>query len=1025
MNLKKNRLFPRSLTYLTTSILLSSQASAQLHTPQQPVNKYAVLTEEQYQQGHYTASIQSANHVLNDLNGNIHPSNIDVDKINYYLVASALKLQSGDCIEQALAYLNNSPDAARRQRIAFYIAQYYFDKGMLTNAIRYYEIAGFDNLSNSEIANAHFELAYCYFNNKDFDRAEPLLASIKSVEGKYYNAGNYYYGLLAYNKNRYAEALNSFKIIEDQKEYSNIVPYYIAEIYYFTGKKEKALSDAKRLIKSPEKQYYDNELHLLVAQILFEEQQYKEALPYFEHYYQNAENIRSEELYEIAYCYFRDSQWDNAIDKFKQLSNTQDSLGQTAMYLLGDSYLKTNDKRSARNAFSICADMPYNPGQREAALLLAAKLSYELGYHNEAISRINELLTDYPATAYKDEAKTLSSDLLIKTNRYADAYESLREVQNQDNIYWTVLQKVTYGYAMQLMQAGNNKDADDLLAISMLHTADPSYEAAAEFWRGDIAYKTHSYENAIKYSQNFLAKTTSNSKHVKYLSTDATPDNAYMNMGYASMALNDFKSAQTYFSKSQQAQVADSARRLNALLREADAVFMQKDYANAIALYDKVITANGTDADYARLQKAKILGLQGRNTEKIVLLQLLVNRTPASQYKYDAHYELALTYIEVDKYKEAIAILTPLTESNDKRNMASRAWTKMGFAYQQMNNDEKAIEAYRHVVTEYPNSEERPAALDALKSLYIEQNQPAVYAQLLKDNNLQSGDNNAVDSAYYAAAETQFGAGKWDNAKQSFAQYLTQFPSGIFASKAHYYKAESHYQLKEYKEALPDYDFVLNNSWSNFSEASAKRAASIAFSNQDYPAALNYYTKLRNTAMAPENLQVAYNGMLQSSFNLKQYEPTIAYADTLLQLPNIDENTVTGTNLYKAKSLWETGKKDEALPIFKNLLTAKKQGVSAEANYYVATAYYEQDKLKEAEEAANQTIKTAAGNETLVVKSFILLADILVKQKDYFNAKATLQSLVKNVKIPELKKEASDKLEQVIAQEKKQSKLSE
>src|SRR5690606_5417341 len=126
-------------------------------------------------------------------------------------------------------------------------------------------------------------------------------------------------------------------------------------------------------------------------------------------------------------------------------SDTRDSLGQTAMYLLGDCYLKTGDKKSSRNAFSICADMSFNPAQQEASLLLSAKLSYEMGYYDEAVGYINTLLTAYSKSGYKDEAKTLLSDLLIKTRNYKDAYTTLMDVRRRDAGFGRVYQKVTYG----------------------------------------------------------------------------------------------------------------------------------------------------------------------------------------------------------------------------------------------------------------------------------------------------------------------------------------------------------------------------------------------------------------------------------------------------------------------------------------------------------------------------------------------------------------------------------------------------
>ena len=59
-----------------------------------------------------------------------------------------------------------------------------------------------------------------------------------------------------------------------------------------------------------------------------------------------------------------------------------------------------------------------------------------------------------------------------------------------------------------------------------------------------------------------------------------------------------------------------------------------------------------------------------------------------------------------------------------------------------------------------------------------------------------------------------------------------------------------------------------------------------------------------------------------------------------------------------------------------------------------------------------------------VTKAYILLGDIYLKQKDYFNAKATFQSIVDNSINTELKTEAQSKLTRVIDEESKSSKVS-
>jgi tetratricopeptide (TPR) repeat protein len=1011
--------YPKLLC-ISTCLFVSNFILAQALTPSLPENKWLMLAEEQFQQGHYELAAQSAHTYLDLIANSTKDKNADaIDKAYYLQTISFLHADKPGSADSALNFINYSVSAAYKQRTAFALAQYYFHNNKFADAIPYYKLAGIANLSNREIANSKFELAYCYFNTRQFDMAEPLLASIKELEGKYYIPGNYYYGLLAYNQGNYAEALKSFNRIENEKEYRDIVPYYIAEIRYFMGDKEKALQDALRLIKRKDKMYYDNELYLLAGQILFEQQNYKEALTYFEHYYQNASKIRKEELYEMAYCYYKTDQWNNAIDKFKPLSNTRDSLGQTAMYLLGDCYLRTGDKKSARNAFSICADMNFNAGQQEASLLLTAKLSYEMGYNDEALNRIKELLTTFPSSQYKDEASTLLSELLIKTNNYEEAYKALQDVASKDGDYWKVYQKVTYGYAIQQLQSGNTSYADSLLSLSLEHAADKNFEAAANFWKGDIAYKGNRYAETRSYMQAFI--NAGNFKAIQYISADATAENAYFDMGYAAMQLQDYKTAQEYFNKARQNQKTGEPLSASAMLHEADAYFMQKDFVQAFNLYNEVIAANSPEADYARFQKAIILGLTGRNNEKIILLQSLV--TSNSSYANDARYEIALVYIEEDKYQAAITTLQPLTGAYERTDMAPKAWMKTGFAYQQMGNQEKAIEAYRHVVTEYPSAEDRPLALDALKSMYLQNNNPDAYARLLKENNLASSDN-SLDSAYYLAAEGQFAANKWESAKQSLTQYLKDYPNGVFSNKAHYYKAETHMRLKEYNEAAAEYEEVLKNPWNDFSENSARHAAALAYQNKRYYPAYGYYNMLRNNAMDQENLRLAYTGLMQTTYYMKQYNAASKYADTLLSLPGLDENAINDIRYYKAHSLQLDNKPDEALPIYRELENSKTPSIATEARYYIALYYFNQNQLKEAEVVANKTIQSG-GSEYYVIKSYLLIADILTIQKDYFNAKATLQSIIKNSKIPELKQEAEKKLETVISSEQKQSKLSE
>ncbi len=999
--------------FLVQHVPLSAQES-QAYRPEQ---KWIQLAEEQYNNGHFTLAIQSAKHSLETVK-----TKVDSARSHYYLTISKLKTDAADAEESALDFLSVTSNKPYEQRVSLALAQYYFRKGMAAKAIPYYEKASFENLSNEEIADAKFERAYGYFISRRFEEAFPLFKAVKEIEGKHFAAGNYYYALLAYNIGDYDQALISFQRIENEKEYRNIVPYYVAEIYYFKGDRKKALETATALLRREEKLYYDKELYLLAAQVLFEEERYGEALPFFENYYDRTDTIRKEELYEMAYSYYTVQEWKNAISKFRQLSNTEDSLGQTAMYLLGDSYLKTNDKKSARSAFGIAAEMPFNKGQQEAALLLHGKLSYDLGFDDDATASLTELIIEYPASPAISEAKTLLSELLLKTKNYSGAFDLLQQVTNRDKEYWRVFQKVSYSLGVQKLQDGNLAEADSFLTLAVNKGGDELYASTANFWKGEIAMRQKKPQQAISYLQRFV-QFAEGKRDDDFAGSTASLGGAWLNLGYASMELQRYEDAKNYFSKIKSSNTKRAVVNENAQVREADALFMLKDYKAALAQYENVIASGSEDAGYAGVQKAILLGVLGRKAEKISVLQsLLKNTTESPRTLFQARYELGLQWIEDDKYAAAIQTLEPLT-TEAASGFAQKAWMRIGFAWQQLNDDTKAINAYRHAVADFPASEERTAALEALKSLYIERNEPQVYARFLEEQQVQDVGTASLDSTFYEAASAQFAAGRWAAAKQSFNQYLEKYPNGTAMVQAHYYKGEAHYQLKEFADAAKEYLQVLEQPWNEFSENSAKRGAAISEKPNQHQEAIKFYNYLRNNAISRDNLEAAYSGLLRSAYASEQFGLAERYADTLMTVPDVDSQSLKEVQFYKARSLQRQDKKEEALAAFNAIEEMRNGDLAAEKGYRIAELEYELGRLKEAEASAAANLKTAAGKEYWVVKSYLLIADVLVAQKDYFNAKATLKSVISNTKNATLKSEAESKLMLVKKKEKEQSKL--
>lgn len=188
------------------------------------------------------------------------------DDVNYYFVVCRLKLQLPIAEEEAKHYINWVNNTPRIELMSYHLGKFYFVKNDFSNAIKYYEKAALTNLSNEEIADAKFEMAYCYFNLKRLQDAKPLFNEIHQLpNNKYYIPANYYYGFISYYDHNYNEALKSFKLVEMRDEYKAIVPYYIAEIYYFEKKKDESLKYGESVL-SRGGLYYDKEMKQLLGQ---------------------------------------------------------------------------------------------------------------------------------------------------------------------------------------------------------------------------------------------------------------------------------------------------------------------------------------------------------------------------------------------------------------------------------------------------------------------------------------------------------------------------------------------------------------------------------------------------------------------------------------------------------------------------------------------------------------------------------------------------------------------------------------
>lgn len=1019
------------ITALTLGAILpytATEVNAQISLSTQYTNGTLQHAIEQYHHGHYELANQSFKHYLHETGKSFKINELNVADYNYrlfvyYQVLLGIKLEGDAGSKRAQYFVDNSNDLVFKQRVAFALAQHYFHTEQYDHAIKYYELAGIDNLTNDEIADAKFELAYSYFVQNQLKESKTLFGSIKELEkNKYYIPGNYYYGLLAYNDKEYDKALKSFRRLENVADYQEVVPYYLAEIHYFQGDKNKAYDIADKYLKANKAYVYNNEMHLLKAQINFEKEKYKEAIPDFEAFFNNSEKVSKEVYYEHAYSYYKLKEYSKAAEKFKPLSTTKDSLGQTAMYLLGDCYLKLKNKSDARTAFGVASNMEFMPKVQQDATFLYGQLSYEQGDEANATKALYAYVNKFPSGNQSDQAKSLLSNLLLKNSNYAEAYKLLKDVTPTDKYMRSIKQQVLVGRSLQLLLDKDYTQANAMLDEALQYPESKQYDAVAKFWKSEIAYEQKDYATAIKYGKDFIAQAKGNEDIIRRISSNATIPNAQSNIGFAAMEQGNYADANQMFAAAASHKNVAEEDKKDWLVRKADALFMNKSYDEADKAYQDAIQQNVPEKDYAYVQRAKIAGLNDKQEDKIKLLEQVAHNKNSAWYE-SALLELGAAHIEVGQYDAAISKLNSLAQYTKSSDVKAEVLYKLGYAYQEQGSDQKAITNYEQYVKQYPAGKDKQAALSALNALYVKNSNVDALVKFLKENNLPSLDESSLEQSYFNAAQIEFGKKNWNKSIELFNDYLKRYPKGALESQAVYYRGVSHYELGNYTAARTDLAPMASGTWNDYAEDATYRLAMMDVKEKKYAAALKGFELLSEKNTDEEMLASFRADYIKAAYEAGDYAKTIQLAD--LQIKNNKAIADQGIGyLYKGKSQLQQGAFEDAKVSFNQITTKNLGAASAESKYWLAYILYKQNKLADAEKTAYKAAQTSSGQDYWVAKDYILLADILIAQQDYFNAIALLEGMVKELKFDDLKQEAESKLSEAKALDKKSSKLS-
>ena len=908
------------------------------------------------------------------------------ENARYYQALCALELGNDDAEGLFLKFIAQYP-VNNHTKLAFYqVGRSYFAQKNYPKVIEWLNKLDGNSLSGKESAEYRFKLAYSYFELKDYKNAEPLFAQLKDEQDIYREQSIYYYAYINYLSENYKVALKEFERLKGSKAYENSYPYYISALYFLDKRYDDVLSYAIPILKST-KQLYETEMFRIVAASYFAKSDYKNAGIYYQNFQQKdlGKTQNNQDNYQIGYTWFKLSDYKKAIIELEKLAAT-DEYFQNGMIALGESFLETNNKQGARNAFFKASKMTFDKELQEEGLFNYAKLSYELEFHQVALDATQQFIKTYPKSKKLDGAKTLLGEILLTTKNYKDAIDILESIPNKNREANEVYQKVTYYRGLEFYNERAFQNGISMFMRSNANAVDDDIAALSTYWLAEAMYEVRKFGESVDNFEKFLDMPASKETEVYNF--------AHYALGYAAFEHENYRKAVASFGRFLQGNENDKNTINDAVLRLADSYFVLKDYGNALTYYNRILAANAAGEDYALFQRGMIQGLQGQNDVKIATHKSLLQQYPKSNYADDAGFEIAYTYFIKNDFDIAKTDLSALIEKYPRSSYVPRALITIGLVQLNQDQDDAAVETFKRVISEYTTTDEAKLALESIKNIYLERSDAAGFLAYANSTSIGNLSTSEQDNITFQAANNRFLKGDYQGTFEAINAYFDKFTNKPIHDKhARFIRAESLVKLNRPDASIPDYEYILNDWTSDYTERALISISKIYLGQKKYNEAIVHLKKLELTSEYRAHYGFAINNLMEAYANIKMPDETLKYAQFIRESEKSSEEEKFRADLYSGKANIVIGDTLQAMKHFTDVAEKTQTVTGAEAKYNVANLQYLKGDYKISLETSFDLTNKMPSHDYWVAKTYILIADNYIGLKDNFQAKSTLQSL--------------------------------
>jgi TolA-binding protein len=909
----------------------------------------------------------------------------------YYEALCALELGNDDALSMFMNFIKEHPENPLSKLAYFQIGKSYSKQRKYGDAILWFNKINANELNGKEYIEYKFRKGYAYFETGDYPHAQEQFSEVKDKKSPYAEDATYYFAYIAYLNKDYQVALVNFEKLKNSKKYENSYPYYISAVYFLDKRYDDVINYAIPILNTT-RQQHETEMLRIVGASYFAKGDYTNAVKYYSRFQAGdmGKSQNTQDSYQIGYAYYKTGNNAKATTELEKLIDKNDVYSQNGNYTLGSIFLKNNNKQAARNAFQVASRLDFDKQLQEDALFEYAKLSYELDFNNQALEATRLYLRNYPRSTRTAEVKILLGEALLNSKNYKEAVEILEPIIATSPNAAEAYQKVTYYRGLEFYNERAFENAIGIFLRSLKHPRDEKVVALTTYWLAESMYEVRKYDESVEQFEEFLANPEAKNSGVY--------NYANYGLGYAAFGDEQYKKAATYFERFLDGGATDKNTINDAVARLADSYFVLKSYNTALNYYDRLRTSGSKSQDYALFQRGMIQGLQNAPDAKISTLNDVLGRYPNSDFADDAAFEIAYTYFLKNEGEKAKGDLQAMIQKYPNSSYVPRALVTMGLIDYNNNQDDQAVESFKKVVQTYPSAEEAKQALKQIEKIYTDKGDAQTFISYAATTPIGNYSAAEQESIMATAANNLYLKGDWEGTVAAVGAYYDKAKRPIYDKQMRFIRAQSLVNLNRPTEAIADYNVILNDWTSAYTEKSLISMAKLYMAQKRYNEAVVFLKRLETNSEYKADYTFAINNLLLCYAQMEMADDVLHYVQLVRENEKSGEEDKFKTGLYAGQAYLQKGDTTAAVKELNYTINNTKTISAAEAKYNIAEIEYKRGNYKASQKTCFEITSKYSNYDYWLTKAYVLLADNYVALKDTFQAKATLQSVIENYK---------------------------